>query len=138
MILGAVGAKNFLPQVAIGFLGDLRNCYAPISLLLIGYMIAEYPIGSVFRQAKSYLVVALRLFIIPLSVLLVAWFLKQPKDMATLMLLTLASPCGMNVVLFPAAYGKDCSTGVSLVLPSSLGALITVPILCALLQLLYV
>ncbi len=53
---------------------------------------------------------------------------------ATIAILAFASPCGMNVVLFPAAYRKDCTIGVSLVLLSILGAIITVPVLYALLQ----
>jgi predicted permease len=132
--LGALGAKNWMPPLVIGAVGDLRNCYVPVSLILTGYMIAEHPLKDAFLHPKSYLVIALRLVIFPLLVLGAVWLFRCSSMVATLAMLAFASPCGMNVVLFPAAYGKDCRTGVSLVLPSSLGAILTVPLLYALLQ----
>ena len=135
LLFGALGAKNWMPSMVINFTGDLRNCYVPFSLLLIGYMIAEHPLKDAFKYPKSYLVVALRLIVIPLLVLGAVWLLGCSELVAVLAILVFASPCGMNVVLFPAAYKQDCSVGVSLVLPSSLAAVLTVPVMYALLQL---
>lgn len=134
LVLGALDAKNWMPGAVTGAVGDLRNCYVPVSLILTGYMVAEHPLKNAFRSPTSWLVVALRLVIIPLLGLGAIWLLGCSELVATLILLILASPCGMNVVIFPAAYGKDCTTGVSLVLPSLLGAIVTVPLLYALLQ----
>ena len=43
----------------------------------------------------------------------------------------------MNVVVFPASYGQDCETGASIVMISSLGSIITVPLMYALVQTLF-
>ena len=137
LFLGAIGAKNWMPTVVCDFLGDLSGCFVPVSMILTGYMIAEYPLKSAFQLPKSYLFAFLRLLVIPGLALLAVWFLGLPKNVATLTVLFFSGPCGMNVVVFPAAYGQDCKTGVSLVLLSTLGALITVPIMYALLQLIY-
>ena len=48
--------------------------------------------------------------------------------------LAIAGPSGMNVVVFPASYGQDCETGASIVMISSLGSILTVPVLYALVQ----
>ncbi len=137
LVLGATGAKNWMPHLVVDFLGDLSACYIPVSLILAGYMIAEHPLEEAFHLPKSYIYTLLRLFVIPGLTLLIVWLLGIPKSMATLALLYFASPCGMNVVIFPAAYGQDCKTGASLVLLSSLGSLISVPIMYSLLQLIY-
>ncbi len=134
LTLGALGARNWMPSLITGVVGDLRDCYVPASLISAGYMIAEYPLKDAFRQPKSYWIIALRLLIVPLLGLGAIWLFGCSELVATLALLVLASPCGMNVVIFPAAYGKDCTTGVSLVLPSIIGAILTVPVLYALLQ----
>lgn len=132
--LGALGARNWMPSVVTETVRDLRDCYVPLSLLLTGYMVAEHPLKNAFCHPKSYLLVALRLVVIPLLGIGAVLLFGCSDLVATLALLVLACPCGMNVVIFPAAYGKDCTTGVSLVLPSLLGAIVTVPLLYALLQ----
>ena len=57
--------------------------------------------------------------------------------MATMAVVAFSGPSGMNVVVVPASYGRDCRTGASIVMLSSLCAVLTVPILYALLQLLF-
>ena len=134
MLLGAFGARNWMPDLITNFVGDLGSCYVPISLLLTGFSIADYPMNDVFNRPKSYLFTLLRLIVIPLFVLGIAFLLKLPLDIAILIVLAFAGPSGMNVVVFPASYGQDCRTGASIVLLSSLGSIITVPILYALVQ----
>ena len=135
--LGALGAGNWMPDVVTAFIGDLGDCFIPISLLMVGYSIADYPLKEVFNRPKSYLFAGLRLLLIPLAILGVIRLMGVTKDVATLVLFAFAGPSGMNVVVFPASYGKDCKTGASIVLLSSLGAVLTVPLLYALLQLLF-
>jgi len=48
-----------------------------------------------------------------------------------------AGPSGMNVVVFPASYGQDCKTGASIVLLSCAGSILSVPVLYAIVQVLF-
>ena len=137
LTLGAVGAKHWMPPLIINFVGDLSSCFVPLSLLLTGYTIADYPLGEVFNRPKSYIFTLLRLIIIPAFALVITWLLGGNLFMATLVVLTFSCPSGMNVVVFPASYGQDCKTGASIVLLSCLGSVITVPILYALVQQLF-
>ena len=137
LALGALNAKAWVPPMITGFIGDIGSCFIPVSLLMVGYSIADYPLGDVFKRPKSYIFTALRLVIIPLTVLLIVKLMGVSKDVAALVVFAFAGPSGMNVVVFPAAYGQDCKTGASIVLLSSIGALITVPLLYALVQILF-
>ena len=132
--LGALGAKNWMPSIVTEALGDLSACYIPVSLLMAGYTIGDYPLKEVFNRPKSYVFTLLRLVVIPLVAVGIGYFIGVDKMTATLIVLSFASPSGMNVVVFPAAYGRDCKTGASIVLLSSLGAILTVPILYAFVQ----
>ena len=123
-----------MPALITDFVGDLGSCYVPISLLLTGFTIADYPMNDVFTRPKSYFFTLLRLIVIPLLVLGICWVVGLPKNIVVLAILAFAGPSGMNVVVFPASYGQDCRTGASIVLLSSLGSIITVPILYALVQ----
>ena len=132
--LGACNGSAWMPTLITDLLGDLGDCYVPVSLLLVGYTIAEYPLGEVFHRGKAYVFTLLRLLVFPLLALVLCKFLGVSRFVATLAVLAFAGPSGMNVVVFPASYGQDCKTGASIVLLSYLGSVLTVPVLCALVQ----
>lgn len=137
MFLASLGAKHWMPTMVTGFLDDLGACYVPVSLLMTGYTIADYPLNAVFQRPKSYVFTLLRLIIMPLLAIGAAMLMGLSLFDASLLAFIFAGPSGMNVVVFPASYGQDCKTGASIVLISSLGAILTVPALYALVQYLF-
>ena len=137
MTLGALNGPRWIPTLITDFVGDLGACYVPVSLLLVGYTIADYPLGEMFHRGKAYIFTLLRLLVYPLFVILLAKVIGLSQSMAILAVLAFAGPSGMNVVVFPASYGQDCKTGASIVLLSCLGSILTVPILYAIVQVLF-
>ena len=135
--LGALGAKDWMPSIVTEALGDLSACFIPVSLLMAGYTVGDYPLKEVFNRPKSYVFTLLRLVVIPVVAVAIGWLMGVDKVTAALIVLSFASPSGMNVVVFPAAYGRDCKTGASIVLLSCLGAILTVPLLYAIVQQLF-
>lgn len=134
MALGALNAKNWMPSLVLNFVGDLGGMYVPLSLLLAGYTIADYPLTEMFHLPKSYLFTGLRLIVYPLVAVLLVKLIGGDLLMATMAVIAFSGPSGMNVVVFPASYGQDCETGASIVMISSLGSILTVPLLYALVQ----
>ena len=134
LTLGALNGSKWMPALLTDFLGDLGSCYVPVSLLLVGYTIADYSLVEVFHRVKGYLFSLLRLLVFPLLALVIVKLLGQSQFIATLAVLAFAGPSGMNVVVFPASYGQDCQTGANIVLLSCLGSVLTVPLLCAIVQ----
>lgn len=134
MTLGTLNAKEWMPPLVLNFVGDLGSMYAPLSLLLTGYTIADYPLSEMFHLPKSYIFTLLRLIVYPLMAILLVKLIGGDLLMATMAVLAIAGPSGMNVVVFPASYGQDCETGASIVMISSLGSILTVPLLYALVQ----
>ena len=137
LLLGALGAKAWMPVLVTNFAKDLSACYVPVSLIMAGYSIADYPLNEVFNRPKAYWFSLMRLIVIPLLVIMASKGLGLSQYLAVLAVLDFAGPGGMNTVVFPAAYGQDCRTGASIVLLSSLGAVITVPLLYTLTQYLF-
>lgn len=134
IVLGALNATAWVPPLITDFVGDLGSCYVPVTLLMAGYTIAEYPLAEMFHLPKSYLFTLLRLIVYPLLAILAVKLLGGDLFVATLAVMAFAGPSGMNVVVFPASYGRDCRTGASIVLLSSMGSILTVPLLYALVQ----
>ena len=137
MILGLLGAPNWMPVFVSDTVFNLGKCYVPLALLLAGFSIADYPIGQVFHNLRIYLYSIYRLLVLPVAFLFLLFVLKVPLMIATMTVLAFAGPCGMNVVVYPASYGEDCSAGASMVLISSIGSIVTVPVIYAITQVLF-
>lgn len=129
VILGLTGAKNWIPSIVLSTMSELGNCYVPVALLLVGFTLADYPVFDMIGDVKIYIFSLLRLIIIPGLFVAFAYFAKLPSMLAMLFVLHTACPCGMNVVVFPASYGEDCKPGASMVLVSSVLALVTLPLM---------
>lgn len=133
IVLGLLGAKNWIPSIILKTIGDLGDGYVPVALLLAGFTIADYPVLEMIGNAKIYLFSLIRLIIIPGFFLLMAWLLQPVLGLSAMvcMLLVLytACPAGMNSVVFPAAYGEDCRPGAGMVLVSTVLSVATMPVM---------
>lgn len=134
MALGLLGAKNWMPTIVANTVHELGNCYVIVALLLTGFSIADYPFSQVFGDIRVYGFSLLRLIVFPLLFLAALLLIKAPAMVCIMAVLSYASPCGMNVVVYPSSYGEDCKAGASMVLVSSLGSVCTVPLIYALTQ----
>lgn len=130
--LGLVGVKHWMPPIVLGTVKELGNCYVIMALLATGYSIADFPLRDVVGSRKIYLYAALRLLIIPCLFLGLMVLIKAPALLALFVVLSFGCPCGMNAVIYPSAYGQDCKAGSSMVLITSLLAIVTIPLLYAL------
>lgn len=134
LILGLLGVNKWVPTIVSGTIKELGNCYVTLGILLAGFTIADYPAGQVLGNPRVYLYAAIRLLGLPLLVLALLLLCKAPPELCTMAILAYSGPCGMNAVLYPAAYGQDCKLGASMVLISSLSSVITIPVVYALSQ----
>ena len=135
MLLGILGAKNWMPNIVLTTFKDLSTCYVMGGLLVIGFTLADYPFKEIFSNWKVYIFSVLRLIVIPAVFLAVLLLFGAPEMLCIITVLAYAAPCGMGAVIFPSFYGMECEDGVQMVLISSLAAIITVPVMLALVQL---
>ena len=128
-VLGLTGLASWVPGAIHTTLENLGNCFSIVSLILTGYVIGNYRILTLIREKRTYWMAALRLILIPGAFLVVLRALHLPDMLCLWTCLVYACPCGMNTVVFPAAYGQDTRPGASLTLVTSTLAVITIPIL---------
>lgn len=134
MVLGLIGAKNWIPSIFTGTVKELGNCYVTIGLLLTGFSIADYPLRQILGSLRTYLYAAVRLIVLPVLVVGILILCKASSELCIMAALAFSGPCGMNAVIYPAAYGEDCKTGASMVLVSSVCSVATIPLIYALVQ----
>lgn len=120
-----------LPSAADLFITKASACMSPVSMLMTGMVISEYPIASLLKDRAVYLVTALRLLVLPLTAAFILRLLGLDSAVIPAVMF-LAMPCGLNTVVFPKLIGEDCRTGAALAFVSSILCCVTIP-LCLLL-----
>lgn len=136
LALGLCGFGKIMPDFASTVLNNLAACMGPVAMLLTGVVIAQYDVLRLLKNKKVYFAAALRLLILPAIIVAVLWLLGADKLTLTLALFCFGSALGLNTVVFPAAYGGDTHTGASMAMISHVGAVISIPVLYALLMIL--
>ena len=129
MVIGLFNLKSYVPSFVTTALSNAGNCMGPVAMILAGFVIGGYNLKSLVINKKVYIASVFRLIIIPALFVSVLKLLGANDIVATLALICLATPFGMNTIVYPAAYGGDFRTGASMTLISSTLAVITIPLM---------
>ena len=96
--------------------------------------IAKIDIKKVFKIKSIYAVSFLRLIVYPLLFIGFAALIPLPRTFVICAAASLAMPLGLNTIVIPAAYGKDTTTASGMTLISHILAIITIPVIFLLLD----
>ena len=122
----------FHPMV-VETLSLLDRITSPASMLVIGCVLAAYPIKTIFGRWHAYVFCLVRLIVIPVIVWAVLrLFVTDPLIFGVMVVLS-ALPAATNTVLICSKYNGDESTAASGLFLSTTLSLITLPILLRLL-----
>ena len=131
MAVGLTGVS--LPQTATSILDMASSCMAPCAMLLTGIVFARIDIWKMFGDWRAYAASAIRLLIIPITMLLFMRAAGLPGGWILAGTAILAMPLGLNTVVFPEAFNGDSKTGARMCFVSGLLGLITIPLVFGLL-----
>ena len=129
MIVGLTGIP--VPKVIISIMDKSSACMGPVSMLLAGITISEFQIPALLKNKKNYIIVFLRLILIPGILGLLLLPLNNPVLLQSAVLLY-AMPCGLNTIVYPKLVDEDCEIGAGMALVSNVLACLTIPLMCAL------
>ncbi len=146
-LAGLTGALDYFPDFIVNTLDSLRACMAPVAMLLAGFTVASYDLKEMLTDKKVYICSILRLTVLPAVLVATLFGIKElaglifgiKVDNMPLFLLffATATPLGLNTVVFPEAYGGSPKTGAGMALISHTLAVITIPLMLALMMLIF-
>ena len=116
-----------LPDVINQVLSTSSACVGPLSMVLTGISLSAFAPRELITDARTYIVVALRLVGIPALVYGACTLLRLDGVIVPATIMA-SMPCGLNTVVFPKLVGEDCKTGARLALISHLFSLVTLPL----------
>lgn len=118
-----------LPDFVGDTLSTIGGMMIPLSMMIIGWEIAEMNFTSVFTDIYSYIVSLLRLLVLPLIMIFILAFFKLDKTVATTIVLLTALPSGSLVVVLSGEKNCDTKLAARGVAQTTVLMLITVPAL---------
>ena len=127
--VGLIGIP--LPAFFTGVVSGAAGCMTPAAMLITGMVLAGIPLKQAFGGWRSYVVVALRLIVLPVFFSALMYFVTRDPKASFFTAAMLCLPVGLNSVVFSKAYGGDAESGAAVCFLSTLFGLITIPLICA-------
>ena len=121
-----------IPSVIHTVLSSASVCVGPLSMLLIGLVIASFSRKELLPDRATMAFVGLRLFALPALLLGVCKLLSLAFSLPTAVypfaVIIGCMPCGLNIVVFPRMMGEDCRQGARMVLYSHAVSIVSIPL----------
>ena len=115
----------------LNFVGSLTT---PLSLLVVGSLLADLPFGQAFTSLRLWILTALRLLILPA----VLWLVLKWTGIGTplvndVAVILMATPAALNGSMLAMEYGGDTECMAQSIFLTTLMSILTIPVLAALL-----
>jgi len=129
IVLGLLGAKDFLPSFLLNAFNEASKCQGPVAMVLAGFVIGGYNLKDMVTNKKVYTATGLRLVVLPAVMMVVLKLLGTSDEIMRMALICFATPLGLNTIVYPAAYGGETKTGAAMAMVSHTLSVITIPLM---------
>ena len=128
--LGHISLPSIVGE-CLGFVGDVT---VPLSLLVVGSLLAGLPVRQVFASPRLWALSALRLLGMPaLLWMILNWMQVGPPMVAGIAVILMAMPTAVNGSMLSLEYGGDTECMAQITFMTTLVSIITIPVVSALL-----
>lgn len=101
----------------------------PISMIIIGSMLAEMKVKNIFSDISIYYATTVRLLVVPMIVYVVLKFLKVDELLLNICVLLQAMPAAVSTAIIAEKYGGDGLLASQCVFITTIFSVITIPII---------
>lgn len=127
--LNFLGAGDWMPDFVLKTVGMLGQCAIPLGILLIGVVYYELLKGIKWQEHLNISLGAcvLRLAMLPLIILGIAWLLPLPIELKRVMAIQAAMPCGVFTVLLARYFKADTETAIRIAISTTVVGVLLIP-----------
>ncbi|MBR6602555.1 MAG: AEC family transporter [Clostridia bacterium] len=116
-----------IPAFIVTYTGYLNNLCTPISVLIVGALIATRTVKQIFCDLKMYYMSLIRLIIMPLVICVLAKLIGLPDYMILFATAAAALPSATNITMFAEIYDIAPGYAAQTVGVTSLFTIVTLP-----------
>lgn len=106
----------------------IGNTASPLSMMFIGFILAEVPFKEIYTDMNAFVVSLVRLIIYPVMVLVVLKTLGFSGLLLQIPVLITAMPAAANTAILASRYENDYKLGSTVIFISTLLSVVTIPI----------
>jgi len=128
----AMTLTGWRPPAIVGEMMDMvGDITIPLSLLVLGSMLAAMPTGSVFSSVRLWVLSGVRLFLMPAVLALVLGALGTDRLLMSVAVIQMAMPVAVNGSMMCMEFGGDAQTMAKGIFLSTVLCILTIPIVAA-------
>lgn len=127
LILYMLRVGDMLPGVAFDAMNYLGSLCTPLSMLIIGGLLATVPFGKLFTNLRIYILCAVKLLILPVVCGLALALLGFSREMTIFGAIMTALPTAANTAIFAESYDINPSYAAHAVGMTTLFSVLTIP-----------
>lgn len=118
-----------LPAALSSTIKMIGDTTTPLSMMFIGFILADVSIRETVSDLQVYVVSAMRLLLLPLLVFWGFRLLHVTGDLVTVAFISTAMPAAANTAILAAAYDNDYQLGSRTIFVSTLLSVATLPVM---------
>ena len=123
-----------LPETLFKTLDMIGGTTTPLSMMFIGFLLAELEFKDLFNEVKDYVVILVRLLLLPTLVGGFLWKIGMTGYVLGIPVLITAMPAAANTAVFAELYDNDSVLASKLIFISTLLSVVTIPLFMIILQ----
>lgn len=123
-----------LPQVVTTTINHVANLNTPLPMIVVGYYISNIDFKTMFKNAKQYLAMGLKLVGIPLICLGLLRIMGFSGIKLVTTIIAVSAPGAVAITMFAAKFDGDTKASAKMVAVSTLFSIVTMPLVVALAQ----
>lgn len=114
----------------LAFVGDVT---VPLSLLVVGSLLAGLPVGQVFKSPRLWCLSVLRLLVMPAILFLILRAIGIAPTLLGIAVIEMSMPVAVNGSMLCLEYGGDKETMAQATLLTTAASIVTIPLIAAVL-----
>ena len=118
-----------LPQPILSTLGSVGNMTTPISMFIVGSMLADVKLKDVFKGFDIYYLNFVKLIVAPIIVFIILRILKVDETLLCICVIMVAMPSASLIGVFSEKYNGDKLTASKCAFLTTILSIITIPVI---------
>lgn len=127
-----------VPVVVNEFLIRIGAMLMPVAMIVLGSTFVNISYKKMLRDSRVWGMVLVRLFVLPLFVVLALTFIAKDYELvAYTLLVAMSAPIGANVAILAQQYDRDTQLAASQIMMTTLFSIISMPLMVWIAQMLW-
>ncbi|WP_250930879.1 AEC family transporter [Clostridium felsineum] len=117
-----------LPTLVISTISSIGSMTSPLSMIIVGIMLADINIGDLFKDKLVYMLTVVKLLIVPAITFVVLKLLNADQIVIGVIVVLEAMPAASNAAVMSLQYGSDENVALKHIFITTVLSIVVIPL----------